>query len=94
MVNFALEIENPVLPAQSDVVPAAQLIKLGLDLQGGMSVTMEVGLSDLIKSLANYTKDPVFTKALEDANARKANSGADLISLFNEELVKKVIRHK
>ena len=61
---------------------------LGLDLQGGMSVTMEVGLSDLIKSLANYTKDPVFTKALEAANARKANSGADLISLFNEELVK------
>ena len=33
---------------------------LGLDLQGGMSVTMEVGLDGLIKSLANYTKDPVF----------------------------------
>lgn len=61
---------------------------LGLDLQGGMSVTMEVGLNDLIKSLANYTKDPVFTKALDAAVARKANSGADLISLFNEELVK------
>lgn len=61
---------------------------LGLDLQGGMSVTMEVGLGDLIKSLANYTKDPVFTKALESAVARKANSGADLITLFNEELVK------
>lgn len=61
---------------------------LGLDLQGGMSVTMEVGLGDLIKSLANYTKDPVFTKALDAAVARKANSGADLISLFNEELVK------
>ena len=61
---------------------------LGLDLQGGMSVTMEVGLGDLIKSLANYSKDPVFTKALDAAVARKANSGADLISLFNEELVK------
>ncbi len=58
---------------------------LGLDLQGGMSVTMEVGLSDLIKSLANFTKDPVFLKALESANAKKANSGADLISLFTDE---------
>lgn len=61
---------------------------LGLDLQGGMSVTMEVGLSDLIKSLANYTKDPVFLKALDKAVERKANSGADLISLFKEELFK------
>ena len=61
---------------------------LGLDLQGGMSVTMEVGLGDLIKSLANYTKDPLFLKALENANARKANSGADLISLFSEEFKK------
>ena len=60
---------------------------LGLDLQGGMSVTMEVGLSDLLKSLANYTKDPVFTKALDKAVVRKANSGADLISLFKEELL-------
>ncbi len=60
---------------------------LGLDLQGGMSVTMEVGLSDLLKSLANYTKDPVFTKALDKAVVRKANSGADLISLFKEEIL-------
>lgn len=61
---------------------------LGLDLQGGMSVTMEVGLSDLIKSLANYTKDPIFLKALDKAVERKANSGADLITLFKEELFK------
>lgn len=60
---------------------------LGLDLQGGMSVTMEVGLSDLLKSLANYSKDPVFTKALDKAVVRKANSGADLISLFKEEIL-------
>jgi SecD/SecF fusion protein len=58
---------------------------LGLDLQGGMSVTMEVGLNELIRSLANYTKDPSFVKALDKAVERKANSGADLISLFKEE---------
>lgn len=63
-------------------------LMLGLDLQGGMSVTMEVGLDGLIKSLANYSKDPVFNKALEAAVARKANSGADLITLFREEYKK------
>ncbi|WP_153799538.1 protein translocase subunit SecDF [Foetidibacter luteolus] len=63
-------------------------LKLGLDLQGGMSVTMEVGLDGLLKSLSNYTKDPAFNTALTNAIARKANSGADLITLFNEEFEK------
>lgn len=62
-----------------------QELLLGLDLQGGMSVTMEVGLDGLIKSLANYSKDPNFNKALNQAVARKANSGADLITIFGEE---------
>ena len=63
-------------------------LMLGLDLQGGMSVSMEVGLDGLIRSLANYPKDPVFNKALNSAVARKANSGANLISLFDEEFKK------
>jgi SecD/SecF fusion protein len=62
-------------------------LMLGLDLQGGMSVTMEVGLDGLLKSLANFTKDPIFNKALQQAIARKANGGADLITLFREEFV-------
>jgi len=60
-------------------------LMLGLDLQGGMSVTMEVGLDGLIKSLANFTKDPSFNTALTNAVAKKANSRADLITLFREE---------
>lgn len=63
-------------------------LMLGLDLQGGMSVTMEVGLEGLIKSLANYSKDAALNKAIESAVARKANSGADLITLFYEEYKK------
>ena len=63
-------------------------LMLGLDLQGGMSVTMEVGLDGLIKSLANFTKDVAFNKAIESAVSRKANSGADLITLFTEEYKK------
>lgn len=60
-------------------------LNLGLDLQGGMNVTMEVEMTGLIKSLANNSKDPNFLKAIENANNRKANSDADFITLFSEE---------
>ncbi len=63
-------------------------LMLGLDLQGGMSVSMEVGLDGLIRSLANNSKDPQFQKALDAAIKRKATGGDDLISLFNEEYQK------
>jgi SecD/SecF fusion protein len=63
-------------------------LMLGLDLQGGMNVTMEVGLDGLIKSLAGSSKDPAFTKAIDEANRRKKNSGADFITLFAEEYKK------
>lgn len=59
-----------------------QELNLGLDLQGGMSVTLEVELEGLLKSLSNNPKDPALTKALATANERKANSDADYISLF------------
>lgn len=62
-----------------------QELTYGLDLQGGMNVTMEVGLEGLIKSLSGYNKDVNFNKALAQANQRKANSGADYITLFSEE---------
>ncbi len=59
-----------------------QELNLGLDLQGGMSVTLEVELEGLLKSLANNPKDPVFNKALQNATNRKASSDADYITLF------------
>ncbi|MDB5253563.1 MAG: preprotein translocase subunit SecD/SecF [Flaviaesturariibacter sp.] len=60
-------------------------LNLGLDLQGGINVTMEVELSGLLRSMANNSKDPNFLKALENANVRKANSDADFVTLFNDE---------
>jgi SecD/SecF fusion protein len=63
-------------------------LNLGLDLQGGMNVTMEVELSGLVKAMSNYSKDPNFLKAIENANIRKANSGADFVTLFGEEYEK------
>jgi SecD/SecF fusion protein len=63
-------------------------LNLGLDLQGGMSVTMEVELTELLKSLSNHSRNPEFLKALDSANRRKANSNADFVSLFYSEYKK------
>jgi SecD/SecF fusion protein len=60
-------------------------LNLGLDLKGGINVTMQVELSGLIRSMANNSKDPGFLQAITNADTRKANSGADYISLFVEE---------
>jgi len=60
-------------------------LMLGLDLQGGMSVTMQVGLDGLVHSLANYTKDPSVNTAIDKAEVLRANSNADYINLFYQE---------
>ncbi len=57
-------------------------LNLGLDLQGGMSVTLEVGLEGLLKSLSNNPKNPALLKALQTATAQKVASNSDYISLF------------
>jgi SecD/SecF fusion protein len=63
-------------------------LNLGLDLQGGMNVTMEVEMSGLLKTLANNSKDPNFLAALNNADQRKANSDANFVRLFVEEFRK------
>ncbi len=63
-------------------------LNLGLDLQGGMNVTMEVEMTGLLKSLANNSSDPSFLSALANADKRIANSDADFVGLFLEEYKK------
>ncbi|MBL7710036.1 MAG: protein translocase subunit SecDF, partial [Chitinophagaceae bacterium] len=63
-------------------------LNLGLDLQGGMNVTMEVEMTGLLKTLANNSKDPSFLAALSNAEKQKANSDADFVTLFTTEYKK------
>lgn len=65
-------------------------INLGLDLKGGMNVTMEISLTDLMKSLAGNNDDPKFTEALANAQKRQETSQKDYITLFSEEYAKLV----
>jgi SecD/SecF fusion protein len=63
-------------------------LSLGLDLQGGMNVTLEVSLDDLVRSMSNNPHDPALNKAIADANIAKANSDADFVALFGETYMK------
>ncbi len=58
-------------------------LNLGLDLQGGMSVTMDVALDGLIKSLSNNPKDQALQKALLTAKAQQVSSEGNFIELFS-----------
>jgi SecD/SecF fusion protein len=59
-------------------------LNLGLDLQGGMNVTLEVSLSELVRALANNNPDAQFNQALQLANDRKMSSQKDFVTLFGE----------
>lgn len=57
---------------------------LGLDLQGGINVTLDIALDGLIKGLANNPRDPQLLKAIQEAQRRKATSDADFITIFSQ----------
>ena len=57
---------------------------LGLDLQGGMNVTLEVSVVDLVKSLSNFSKDSTFTAAIRMAKEKQKNSQEDFVTLFGK----------
>src|ERR1700744_6695936 len=60
-------------------------LALGLDLQGGMSVTMQVSLRDLVKTLAGNNPDVVLAQALDKADVDSRTSQSDYITLFVNE---------
>ncbi len=60
----------------------SQELNLGLDLQGGMNVTLDVSLDDLVRSLSNSPNDPALNAAITQASRDKANSQEDFITLF------------
>ena len=42
-------------------------INKGLDLEGGINVILQISVKDVLKGLANNSKDPIFNKSLDDA---------------------------
>jgi SecD/SecF fusion protein len=57
----------------------------GLDLVGGMSVTLEISVPELIKSYVRNPRDLRFKRAYDKAVATYNSKGGDFISLFLQE---------
>jgi SecD/SecF fusion protein len=58
-------------------------LSLGLDLKGGMHVTLEVSPVEIVRAMAGNSKEPAFNKALALAQERqKTNSGTPFTTLF------------
>lgn len=54
----------------------------GLDLKGGINVILRVSVEDILKSLANHTKDPAFNQALADARELQKGSQDTYVESF------------
>ena len=59
-------------------------INLGLDLRGGMNVTLEISVKDIVKALSHDSQDPTFLKAMELATQEQQKSKGDFVDLFGE----------
>ncbi len=58
---------------------------LGLDLKGGMAVTLEISYADLILNLSGKSKNPIFVAPYEAAVIKSKTSTVDFITLFENE---------
>ena len=63
-------------------------LNLGLDLKGGMNVTLEVMVIDVVKALANNSKDSVFVEAIKNTQNAQTDSQDDFVTLFGSEYEK------
>ena len=60
-------------------------LNLGLDLQGGMHVTLEVSPVDILKGLSSNSQDPDFLTAIENAKNKVKGTQIDFVDQFYTE---------
>ncbi len=61
-------------------------INLGLDLKGGMNVTLEISVPDIIKALAGYSKNVTFNQAVALATEKQKSTDVAFIDLFEQSI--------
>jgi len=59
-------------------------LNLGLDLKGGMNVTLEVSVIDIIRGLSGNSQNPTFVAALDLAREKQKDSQDDFVTLFGQ----------
>ena len=73
---------NPVFLGIDYKTAKEKELNKGLDLKGGINVILEVSVKDILKGLANNTKDPAFNQALENATALQMDSQDTYLESF------------
>jgi len=61
-------------------------LNLGLDLKGGMNVTLEVASGDLLIALSGFNSDPKFNQAIAMATEKQKKSQENFIDLFYQSI--------
>lgn len=76
--------ENAVYPILGSTFKDVKQRSLafGLDLVGGMSVTLEISIPELVQSYARNPRDLAFKKPYEAALNKYGNEGGDFIEIF------------
>ena len=54
----------------------------GLDLKGGINVILQISVKDILKGLTDYTKNPTFNKALDDADILQKSTDVPYVESF------------
>ena len=85
-------LEDSLTVGNEDIKSAREKrIKLGLDLQGGMYLVMEVNTAKLIEKLAK-DPDPTFEEVMREAENIAANSDDDFVAIISSVLTERGIR--
>ncbi|MDA0950926.1 MAG: protein translocase subunit SecDF, partial [Bacteroidetes bacterium] len=74
----------PVLGFTSYADAKGKELNKGLDLKGGINVTLQISVKDILKGLAANSKNPAFNAALLGADAASKQSDANYVELFFE----------
>ncbi|POS01681.1 SecD/SecF fusion protein [Flavobacterium croceum DSM 17960] len=61
---------------------SAKQINKGLDLEGGINVILQISVKDVLRNLANDSKNPVFNKALENTKSIQQGNESYLDAFF------------
>jgi len=59
-----------------------RVLNQGLDLKGGVNVTLQISTKDILRGLSNNSKNPVFNQALTKADALQTNSDDTYLESF------------
>ena len=73
---------NPVVLGIDYNTAKEKELNKGLDLKGGINVILQVSVKDILKGLANNSKDPAFNLALNNASELQKSSQETYLESF------------